>query len=195
MIFILSSYGLHGDKMNSKIAYSFIGVLLLVSVFTIMSEPVVAEEMVSTYNGDITEAEYLTTTTQKVCTYEGTLDEAEYLQKVQAGYYKRHSDVVFTLEKGNVIPPSVCMDRYLDNTVISFLSTTCPFCQQAVSILQQIEQENNYDDFEYIYLDTQGGQIIYNNLKLQIPYVPITLIDCQAYGLMTKQQYEGVING
>jgi|GEM_PF-3143637 len=84
-----------------------------------------------------------------------------------------------------------CEERKLNNKIILITSRYCKHCEEAITILFPLIKRYKLETYFRIYdvIDSNGLRVL-NDLQISAPYVPILIIDCDAYlGLKDQKQY------
>ena len=97
------------------------------------------------------------------------------------------------LDKEGTIPLELCLERNLDDKIISLESKYCGACRIAIPRLQEIEEELQAD-FIYLDLSKECDLEKLHEFKIMPRYTPTVLIGCDVYiGAYPKEKYNQLI--
>lgn len=96
------------------------------------------------------------------------------------------------IDREMTLSEEACTSRGLQDKIIIIASKYCGACQQMVPIIQEIDDEFEYN-FKYIDIAEADGQQEYYKLNMDVSYTPTILVGCSAYiGIKEKSVYKQI---
>ncbi|MEE9323533.1 MAG: thioredoxin family protein, partial [Candidatus Aenigmarchaeota archaeon] len=102
-------------------------------------------------------------------------------------------DQLIMITDGMVIDQNVCEARGVKDKIMVFHSPGCPACAIAVPILEELENET---DYEFEFIDVSDGRERMMEIGLIPAKIPTVVIKCKVHvGARSKEEYRSLIEG
>ncbi len=88
------------------------------------------------------------------------------------------TDEIIVISDGDIVDPTICQQKGISDTVVVFHSPTCPACKQTIPVLEEIDNEYDYN---FVFIDLSTERDVAEELGIMPTHIPTVLIKCTAY--------------
>ena len=94
---------------------------------------------------------------------------------------------MIVISDGDVVDTTLCQQKGIADKIVVFHSPTCPACIQTLPILEEIDDEYDYD---FMFIDVSFEREKAEEIGIMPTHIPTVLIKCTAYtGFREKAEF------